>query len=939
MYLRTLGGLTVESAASDGSVPSLGPRRLALLAVLAAAGPRGITREKILGILWSESDEEQARHSLSQTLYLLRRDAPSFLITGTTQLRLEPPESSDIAQFQAALDAGQFERAAALYAGPFLEGFYLGGAPQFEEWVETTRARLQFAALKALESLARRAVDAGAFVEAAGWWRRLGDIDPFNAMYAAGRIRALIANGELSGALHFAAEYESCVRRELDVSPDPVIAELVAEIRSRPDTTPMVVATRVTPPVTTWAHAAGPTATSAIRRYLLPAAAILTLVTAGVAWRLNAARPPSDTAPPLIAIGSIQSRDTASLEPVLRDMLATNLARVRGIHVVSNSRLLELLAPSSGETTAGTSDAARRAGANEIIEGDLGKDGVNLVLALRRVALRSGLVLQGYSVRAPDLYALTDSATVAIAGDFKLDPPADALATVRTHSAIAYALYEQGLRSYYKGDFPATVRLMSAALERDSTFAMAAAYAWFVSRASLRHEDADRLLPLVKRLATRATERERLWINGMVAYLGAPLTEFMQIARTMTERFPDDPDGQILLGHALGAAGDWAASIAAYNRAIAIDSAAGAVRGPLCRVCVAAYHLSSSYAWWDSAAATERTAHRLNALRSGEEGERSILIEALLRQGRRAEAEAVISRENKLSPIYRNYQSNLDRDLIRAGRLDELETRLVSELRSAAPDARGEAPWLLGFALRNQGRLREARDLAAKGILPRYAVRLQSHQDQILLAMALESDEPRRSAGIFLDMVAADESGGQIPGLKERGMAWHMTLAATALATAGDTAAVRALADSVQRLGARSSYGRDYRLHHFLRGLLFQRQNRHADAVDAFRRSLFSTTDGYTRTNLEMARSLMILRRYGEAIAILQPALRGGVDGGNTYVTHTELHEAVAHAFHAAGQQDSAAVHYAAVERAWRSADPEFAERYRIARARSDLAN
>ncbi len=176
-------------------------------------------------------------------------------------------------------------------------------------------------------------------------------------------------------------------------------------------------------------------------------------------------------------------------------------------------------------------------------------------------------------------------------------------------------------------------------------------------------------------------------------------------------------------------------------------------------------------------------------------------------------------------------------------------------------------------------------------------------------------------------------------GFKARLMAWHMTLAATALAAAGDTAAVRALADSVARVGARSSFGRDYKLHHFLEGLLLQRQDRQAEAVEEFRRSLYSLTEGYTRANLEMARSLMALGRYPEAIAVLQPAFRGGVDGSNTYVTHTELHEALARAFDAAGQRDSAAVHFAAVERAWRFADPEFAERYRAARAWTHPAN
>jgi hypothetical protein len=59
------------------------------------------------------------------------------------------------------------------------------------------------------------------------------------------------------------------------------------------------------------------------------------------------------------------------------------------------------------------------------------------------------------------------------------------------------------------------------------------------------------------------------------------------------------------------------------------------------------------------------------------------------------------------------------------------------------------------------------------------------------------------------------------------------------------------------------------------------------------------------------------------------------VDGSNSYVTHTELHEALAQAFELANQPDSAAAHYRAVERAWRHADPPFAERYAAARAKA----
>jgi DNA-binding SARP family transcriptional activator/tetratricopeptide (TPR) repeat protein len=941
LYLRTFGGLSIDGA-GDGSRRPLGPRQLALLAIVASAGARAITREKILGILWADSHEEQARHALSQMVYRLRRATGGAWVTGTTQLRLDPSAGSDVADFQAALSADRLAWAAELYTGPFLEGFYLAGAPEFEAWLEETRARLHNAARKALETLARRAGEAGDTAAAAGWWGRLLELDPFDAKYAAGRIRALMAAGDPGSALRCALEHESRLRRELEVEPDARIAELIAQLRSMPappEPTP--------PPIPT----APPTPeepdsperileTSPVFRPRRPpwVPAILgagVVIAVALAWLIGGSRSVAEPMP-VLAIGAMASRDAVAPGTLLRDMLATNLARVDGLEVVSNSRLLELLPRGSDPGPVPTAVAARRAGASEIIEGELGETEGGLVLTLRRTALRSGLLLQGYTVRARELYALTDSATAAIAQDFGLDPPPDAVASVRTRSAIAYALYEQGLRGVYQGDNDAAGRLMKAALERDSTFAMAAFFAWLSDLAGRRFEEAGRALPRLQRLASRTVDRERLWIEGTIAQREAPVAEFLGIAREMTGRFPNDPDGQILLGWALQAKGDWSGSVAALDRAIAIDSAAGAVSAPYCRVCAATGALNNTYLWWDSAGAAVRTTDRLIRFRPGEGGVWSHAIEPLLRLGRRAEAEAAIEETAKSSASPADFGTLLDRDLIRQGRSDELEDQLVAKLQSTPSGLTGERPWLLAFSLRNQGRLRDARALAADGVVPNTRLRLPTPRDVFTLAaVALEGGQAREAARQFMDLVAADRAADFGTGARSRALAWHLTLAATALAAAGDTATVRALADSVRRIGAGSSFGRDFTLHFFLEGLLLQKQNRHAEAVEAFRRSLFSVTDGFTRVNLEMARSLMALGRYPEAIAILQPVFRGGVDGGNTWVTFTEVHEALAHAFEAARQPDSAAVHYAAVARAWRAADPEFAERYRAALARS----
>ena len=69
--IQTLGGLAVF----DGPLPLGGnaqqPRRLAILAVLARSGDRGVNRDRLATLLWGEVEEERARRNLNQALYAL----------------------------------------------------------------------------------------------------------------------------------------------------------------------------------------------------------------------------------------------------------------------------------------------------------------------------------------------------------------------------------------------------------------------------------------------------------------------------------------------------------------------------------------------------------------------------------------------------------------------------------------------------------------------------------------------------------------------------------------------------------------------------------------------------------------------------------------------------------------------------------------------------
>ena len=722
MRLKTFGGFWIEGAAP---VPALGPRRMALLAMVAAAGRRGVSRDRVLGILWPDSEEEQARHTLSQNLYSLKRDTGRDWILTASELRLDPGITSDVGELQDALAAGDAETAAALYTGTFLEGFYLPGAPEFERWVEEERSRLRALITRAMEQAAAEADRKGDHHASILCWTRLTELDPLSARYAAGRMRALVAADDRAGALVHARQHEALVRRELETEVEPAIQTLVRGLREKrsapaPAPRPSLPQSAQPPEPTADLLPQAPEPTRAPSRKLRPGLALLLGGALMLVLGVTLLRPSRPPAIPFLAVGTIRTPelgDTSSLGPVLRDMLATSLGGLEGVQVVANSRLVELTPPAPSSEGDATADAARRAGATEIIEGELASAGGMLVLTLRRVDLARGMVRKGYQVRAAERYALVDSAAATVARDLGLASPSVGVREVRTGSAEAYVLYNEGLRAYFGFDGPGGLRLMQAALEQDSMFVMAAYYTWLFSE---YHGDLPtrlRAFERVKRRAPHTIERERLLIQADVAGREAPLSVAVAIAETLTVRYPTDPDGHIQLGRVRAGQGNYVAAVAAFERAIAIDSTAGTT-GPYCRMCLAMGHMIHTYLWWDSAGAAERVGRRVIALRPEERKNWNSLTESLLRQGRRAEAEAALERSGMLTLAFSYITGVLHRDLLRWSRLEELDRELRSDLRSPSLETREDARWLLLISLRDQGRLREGRALVRERRVP-----------------------------------------------------------------------------------------------------------------------------------------------------------------------------------------------------------------------------
>src|SRR5687767_11462899 len=169
-------------------------RRLALLALLAASGDRGVSRDQLLGYLWPESSTANARHSFDQLLYAMRNALGEQVFSGVNPVRLDPAVvGSDVDAFERALAVGARTDAVALYKGPFLRGFYLENAPEFERWTETERARLAARYTEALAQLGDEAEASGDHSAAVRCRRKLVEADPVSSRSALALMRALVA--------------------------------------------------------------------------------------------------------------------------------------------------------------------------------------------------------------------------------------------------------------------------------------------------------------------------------------------------------------------------------------------------------------------------------------------------------------------------------------------------------------------------------------------------------------------------------------------------------------------------------------------------------------------------------------------------------------------------------------------------------------------------
>jgi DNA-binding SARP family transcriptional activator len=227
-HLELLGGARIlDPSGAPLRGRSAHRRRLAVLAILGAARRRPVGRERILRLLWPDSSASDARHSLAESLSIIRRDlrADPFVCVGD-EVALDPSHlSCDLEQFTRALATGDTAEAAELYAGPFLDGFLVKDAPEFERWAEEEQSALAFAFARSLEKDATRRESEGDVRGALESWRRLAVHDRFSTRVVLCLANALHATGDTVAAVQQLDLHCGVLHRELQMAPPPELVQ------------------------------------------------------------------------------------------------------------------------------------------------------------------------------------------------------------------------------------------------------------------------------------------------------------------------------------------------------------------------------------------------------------------------------------------------------------------------------------------------------------------------------------------------------------------------------------------------------------------------------------------------------------------------------------------------------------------------------------------
>src|SRR5437867_804739 len=239
LFVTLLGGFDIRMA--SGEIIALPTKKtLALLGYLALHPGKAYPRDGLAALLWGDSADEQARRSLRQAMYVLRKalpetEPPALLMEGETIALNGDAVDVDTSVFERLVSERTpeaLERAAALYRGELLEGVGVDEAP-FAEWLASEQERLRGLAVQAFTDILAHQSKAGQTQQAIQTAVTLLAMDVSQEIVHRALMRLYARQGRRGAALK---QYQVCVaalQRELGTEPEPETKQLYQDILQR----------------------------------------------------------------------------------------------------------------------------------------------------------------------------------------------------------------------------------------------------------------------------------------------------------------------------------------------------------------------------------------------------------------------------------------------------------------------------------------------------------------------------------------------------------------------------------------------------------------------------------------------------------------------------------------------------------------------------------
>ena len=232
LQLRLLGPPDLSVAGAPAPAELLWRKHLALLAYLALSPRHARTRDHLVGLLWGDKAETSARHSLREAIRVIRQAlGPDAIETEGQLIRLAAAGVQvDTEAFETCVAREEWEEAARLVAGEFMEGFGVPGASPFEDWVTSLRAEWRSRLTDVGVNVARACLRDGRIDEARRTAGRALAAEPLSDLAVQTAMQAEALAGDPAAALQLFGTFERR-SQEAGTTPGAETAALAARIR------------------------------------------------------------------------------------------------------------------------------------------------------------------------------------------------------------------------------------------------------------------------------------------------------------------------------------------------------------------------------------------------------------------------------------------------------------------------------------------------------------------------------------------------------------------------------------------------------------------------------------------------------------------------------------------------------------------------------------